>query len=148
MSSIAYATTDTIPKHQAFVYIGMNYAGPATASYSVETGSWGMSSNTSFSVVADVVPHGIKEQTTQWLGIKAYYTFHSEDKLCYMFYIAPKKSLNSTTELIEFGFNPNYTLSKNILLGIILGNQSFTGNEMNVFMSAGLVFLFNKQNEK
>lgn len=141
------AQTDTTqPKHQAFVYAGTNFAPNQKETYSFEFGAWGMSSNTSFSATYDVEP--IAGKAIMWVGAKAYWTVHSESKLCYMFYLAPKHCITggqgTSTDLIEFGFNPNYTLSKNILFGITVGDQAFYNSQWNLFGSAGFVFLFDK----
>lgn len=138
------AQTDTTqPKHQAFFYVGTNFAPHQSETYSLELGTWGITSNTSFSITYDFLPRvGIQS----WIGAKAYWTVHSENKLCYMVYLAPKHGLNGgqQNDLLEFGFNPNYTINKNILFGVTVGNQALYNSPLNLFGSVGFVFLFNK----
>ena len=150
----AFAQSDTVkkyePKHLPFISIGMNFSPHSANSISAEVGYWGTTSNTSFSLTFDVVP-GInpsnKTFCSEWIGVKAYWTIHNEEKLCYMLYVAPKHCLNSfsgqsETELIEFGFNPYYKITKNILLGVTLGSQCYGGsNQWNIFYSAGFAFI-------
>jgi len=142
-TSFAQTTDTTQPAHRAFIYAGTNFAPHSNLSYSAEIGTWGMTSNTSFSATFDVVP--VNGVLHDWIGAKTYYTVHSEAKLCYMVYVAPKYALDgSKDQLIEFGFNPNYTLNKNFLLGITLGDQAYAGSPWNLFVSAGIVFLIPK----
>lgn len=131
------------PKHRAFIYAGTNWAPGYQLSYSAEVGTWGMSSNASFSATYDAVPSG--NTITSYVGAKAYYTVHSEQKLCYMVYIAPKVALNSEkTQLVEYGFNPNYTLTNDLLLAVTLGNQAYNASPWNPFVSGGIIYLFRK----
>jgi hypothetical protein len=149
-------------RHSPYISAGMNWAPKSANSASFEAGTWGMSANTSFGVTYDFVPTSftyangasvnIGQYTAQWLGVKAYWTVHSEDKLCYMLYMSPKVcvhnmknedgSYSSSKELLEFGFNPNYTITKNILLGVTVGNQ-YLGSDspLNLFASGGFIFL-------
>ena len=141
-------TTET-PLHQAFVYVGTNFSPGGLLSYSAEVGTWGQKSNTSFSATFDAVPSYGTSTLKYWGGIKAYYTVHSEDKLCYMFYVAPKVSLDKAhDQLIEFGFNPNYTLAKWCLLGVTIGDQCTATSQWNMFTSVGFVFLLPKAAKK
>ena len=140
------------PLHQTFIYVGTNFAPNSLLSYSGELGIWGIKSNTSFSGTLDFVP--IESNIQTWIGAKAYYTFHTEDKLCYMIYIAPKfcidKGLStnkSIDQVLEFGFNPNYTLNKYFLLSVTLGNQVTAISQLNIFSSIGFVFLLPKPNK-
>lgn len=141
----SFAQTDTtLPKHRAFLYVGTNFMPHQNLSYSAELGTWGITSHTSFSATFDVVP--VNGVLHDWIGVKAYYTVHGEQKLCYMFYAAPKYALDgSKDQLIEFGFNPNYSLNDNVLLSITLGNQSFATSPWNLFLSGGFVFLLPKK---
>ena len=144
----AMAQTDSVKKHAPYFSIGANFSPKSPNSLSIEGGTWGISSNTSFGSTCDMVPRNDKNGTYQvWVGAKAYYTTHSEAKLCYMYYIAPKVCVNNkegeSKELIEFGFNPYYTLNKNILFGMAVGNQ-YLGSDSpwNMFLSGGFTFLF------
>ena len=144
----AMAQTDSVKKHVPYFSVGMNYSPKSTNSVSVEGGTWGMTANTSFGATCDIVPRNDSGHTNQvWLGAKAYYTTHTEAKLCYMWYLAPKICVNSrkgeNKELLEFGINPYYTLNKNVLAGFTLGNQYLgSDNPWNMFISGGFTFLF------
>ncbi len=134
-------------KHRMFVYAGANYTPHNVLSYSGEAGVWGMTSNTSFSATFDAVPTGIGDKITPWVGAKAYWTVHSENKLCYMLYLAPKTSVDNTNQqCLEYGFNPNYTLSKDLLLAVTLGQQYYFKSTTTTFGSIGLILLLNKVN--
>jgi len=153
----AMAQTASVKKHAAYISVGSNYSPKTQNSYSVEAGTWGIASNTTFGMTYDFVPGDyniirngapdvLKNYTAQWLGAKAYWTTHSEEKLCYMVYIAPKICVNShegmDRELIEFAFNPYYTLHKNVLFGLAIGNQYYgSNNPWNIFINGGFTFL-------
>lgn len=152
----ALAQTDTSKKHVPYLSIGLNFAPKTTNSTSIEGGTWGITSNTTFGVTYDFVPSNytnsngvMKNYLAQWLGAKAYWTTHSETKLCYMVYVAPKICVNTkpgmNKELIEFGFNPYYNISKKLLFGVCIGNQ-ILGNDSqwNMFLSGGFTYLFIK----
>lgn len=130
-------------KHEAYISPSTSWSPNNNLSYSVEAGTWGIVSNTSFGVTFDAVPNAGK--FNYYLGGKAYYTVHNEDKLCYMVYVAPKFNVNDQKDqIIEFGFNPNYTLSKSVLFGVTLGNQVNTNSQWNWFIGGGFVFLLKK----
>jgi hypothetical protein len=129
-------------KHVAYFSPSISWTPGAPVSYSFEAGSWGLASNTSYGATFDVVPYDGK--VDYWLGAKLYYTLHSEPTLSYFLYIAPKTNINRREGLLEFGFNPNYTLSKHLLLGVTLGEQVYAGGNNTVFGSLGLVYLFSK----
>ncbi len=129
------------PMHRGFIYVGTNYSPGSVLGYSAEAGTWGCKSNTSYSATFDVVPQG-KGTVQLWVGGKAYFTVHSEDKLQYMVYIAPKFSLEKVPgQVIEWGFNPNYVLNNNFLLGLTVGSQSTATTPLNWFTSIGFVYL-------
>ena len=140
----APATTEQ-PKHQGFVYVGTNYSPGYPLSYSAEVGTWGQKASTSYSIVFDAVPSYGTSTLKYFIGPKMYFTTHSEDKICYMVYIAPKVSLDKAHDgLIEFGFDPYYTISKTVLFGVTIGDQVTTSGQWNLFGSAGFVFLLPK----
>jgi hypothetical protein len=155
----AMAQTDTTsPKHVGYFSAGLNYSPKSQNSISVEGGVWGISSNTTFGATYDFVPGNYvinKGKDTlinywaQWVGVKAYWTTHSESKLCYMVYVAPKICINAKEgmnhELIEFGFNPYYSINKYILFGVCIGDQ-YIGSDSpwNIFINGGFTFLFFK----
>jgi hypothetical protein len=134
-------------KHRYFGYLGTNWTPYNKPSYSGEVGIWGMSANTSYSIVCDLVPNGSKFDI--WLGPKMYFTTHSESKLCYMVYVAPKFSTTnakSNQQCLEYGFDPYYTLNDNLLLGVTIGQQYYYNSTSTTFGSVGFVYLFNKFN--
>ena len=146
----ATAQTDTAKKHVGYLSAGFNYSPRSSNSLSIEGGTWGITSNTTFGVTYDIVPISIggKNYYSQWAGVKAYWTTHSETKLCYMVYVALKTCINSKQgmehELIEFGFNPYYTISKHTLFGVCIGDQYYgSDNSWNIFLNCGFTFLFN-----
>jgi hypothetical protein len=146
--TLAFVLTATAqesqPKHRAFLGLGANYMPGYNLSYSAEVGAWGMSAPTSFSAVFDMVP--VDGDITYYAGAKLYFTTYSTDKICYMVYLAPKVNLNDIKQgIFEFGFNPNYTLHKNWLFGVTIGNQVYEGSNWNLFSSAGFIYLFPKK---
>ena len=59
-----------------------------------------------------------------------------------MLYFQPKFNTNNfNTRVIELGFNPNYTLNNNMLLGLTVGGQLDKSNEFSPFLGVGLVLL-------
>lgn len=138
-----FAQTES-PKHRPFVYGGLGWTPSQDLSYSVEAGTWGITSPTSFSATFDATRNvSAPSKLDYWVGAKAYYTVYSVPTICYMVYVAPKMKLDgSNTTLIEYGFNPNYTLNDDLLLGVTLGNQSLAGSPMNMFVSAGFIYMF------
>lgn len=144
ISTASNAQTKETPKHRAFVSASGNWQPGYNPSYSFEAGSWGMTSPTTYSAVVDVVPNYFNGgQTKVFVGAKAYWTIGAPGKMCYMFYVAPKVQADSLKNgLIEFGFNPYYTLSNDLLLGVAVGNQTYDSSPWNIFGSLGIVYLF------
>lgn len=147
-SSFAQTAPTTVeqPLHRAFGYVGTNYAPGNLLSYSAEVGTWGCKSNTSYSFVFDAVPQYGATTPQYWVGVKAYYTVHSEEKLQYMVYIAPKFSIDKVPgQVIEWGFNPNYVLNNDLLLAVTIGSQSSVTTPLNWFTSIGFIYLLPKK---
>lgn len=138
-------------RHSAFASYGMGWTANQDLTYSGEVGTWGTKSPTSFSITFDASRNVAKGHSdtnplfTKWMGAKAYYTIPGGDsKLCYMLYVKEAVQLDSTSNsLTEFGFNPNYTLSNHLLLGVTIGNQTLANSPWNLFTSVGIVYLFN-----
>ena len=135
--------------HSPFASYGMSWTPNSDLTYSGEVGTWGTKSPTSFSITFDAARNVLKGGTdtnplfTKWVGVKAYYTIFEREKICYMLYGKQAVQLNNTqTTLLEFGFNPNYTLSKHLLLGFTIGNQALQNSQWNLFSSLGVVYLF------
>ena len=145
--SFAQNETDTPPGHAPFVYLGLGWTANSELSYSGEAGIWGMAKATSYSATFDAVVNvtDAPGQYSYWLGVKPYITIFSARNLCVMTHIAPKIQLaKDVNTLIEIGFDPYYNLNDNWLLGFTVGNQSMKGSPVNVFVSGGVVYLFNK----
>lgn len=140
---------DTIPKqlitkqptlHKAFLSLSTCWI-PGNKLYtSVEAGSWGTNSCTSFSAVADIVT--VNHVVQYVVGPKAYYTSHQSPTLSYMFYVAPKFNIVTKTSILEFGVNQNYIISKYVIIGVALGNQLFDDSSRKTFFQVGAVYLF------
>lgn len=143
------ASIDHKPQHSPFASYGMSWTPNSDLTYSGEVGTWGTKSSTSFSVTFDASRNAAKGYSdtsplfTKWMGVKAYYTLPGGGpKLCYMVYAKEAVQLdNSSNSLLEFGFNPNYTLSNHFLLGATIGNQALQGSQWNLFSSLGVVYL-------
>ena len=58
--------------------------------------------------------------------------------------MAPKYNLNTDKTLLEFGFNPYYSLTNDVLLGVTIGNQVCENSPLNLFGSVGFVYLLPK----
>lgn len=132
-------------KHDPFASYGMGWTPNKDLTYSGEVGVWGNTSPTSFSLTFDATRSVARRDASmfsKWVGVKAYYTVFSGPKICYMLYAKEALQLgNSSESLLEFGFNPNYTLSDSWLLGVTVGNQVIAGSQWNMFSSIGLVYL-------
>lgn len=134
---------DNGPKHRAYVNPSVSWTPGYKPSYTLEAGTWGMSSYTSFGGIIDVVV--VDRRAQYWVGVKPYYTIFQNEKLTYMLYVAPKYNLTTGSTMLEYGINQNYTLSKDWLLGVTLGNQlTEDGNNM-TFLSLGILYLFPKK---
>jgi hypothetical protein len=137
------AQTEDAPSKRPFVYGGVGYTPTNDLTYSVEAGCWGITSPTSFSVTFDGVRTTMQSSKLDyWIGIKTYFTTYSDSSVSYMFYIAPKVSTGSGDLLIEYGLNPNYTLGKNTLLALTIGNQVTKKSPTNIFVSLGIIQMF------
>ena len=147
--SFAQDECDTPPGHVPFISWGLGWTANSELSYSGEAGIWGMAKATSFALTFDAVVNveNAPGQYTYWLGVKPYITVFTANKLCVMTHIAPKMQLvkeKNVNTLIEIGFDPYYELSDDLLLGFTVGNQSMKGSPVNIFVSGGFVYLFNK----
>jgi hypothetical protein len=59
-----------------------------------------------------------------------------------MLYGMPQFNTNDFSQnIIEFGFNPNYTVNENILLALTVGNQVTSTSQLNMFFGVGFIFL-------
>lgn len=130
-----------------FVYLGSGYANTNTllSGFSGELGVWGTTKVTSYSVTFDVVNQP-SVNTSYWVGIKPYFTAFDNGKISYMLYFQPKfnvnnEGLNIKERLIEVGFNPNYTVSNNVLLGLTFGGQIDKTNAFYPFVGIGFIIL-------
>lgn len=132
-------------KHSPFASYGMGWTPNSDISYSAEVGTWGTKSPTSFSATFDISRNTLEYQTvSKWIGAKAYYTVLEKNRITYMVYIKQAIQIDNVKKtLLEFGFNPNYTLRKDLLLGVTVGNQAISGSQWNLFSSLGFVYLFN-----
>lgn len=131
------------PNQRPFVALGTTYSS-VTLPVSVEVGKWGIASPLSYSLSVDYY-HYNKSYQELWAGPKLYYTVYNNDeyKVCYMLYMSPKIDLKNTdNQLLEFGFNPNYMLTDDLLLGVTFGNTAYRTSQLNLFMSVGFVYLF------
>jgi uncharacterized protein (DUF849 family) len=123
-----------------FAFAGASSDPMNNSSLSLEAGVWGMEKATSYSITFDHM-RGSGMQSN-WIGIKPYFTIFDNGKISYMLYASPKFNLaNFNEKIIEFGFNPNYVVSKNILFGVTMGNQVTSTSQWNMFFGAGFVFL-------
>ncbi len=145
---LSFAQDTTKRRHDPFLSVGIGWTPNKDLTYSAELGTWGNVSPTSFSLTYDMSRNVSKEALntnplfSHWMGIKAYYTVYSGTKICYMFYVKEAIQMeNSSNSLLEMGFNPNYTISNNWLLGVTLGNQALAGSQWNLFSSVGFVYL-------
>jgi hypothetical protein len=130
------------PRHVPYASVSGNYSPGYKVSYSAEAGSWGTTSNTSYGGTFDVVPNS-DGSVGYWVGAKLYYTVHAEERLCYMVYVAPKGRLDQKQGLLEYGFNPNYTLSPRTLLSVTLGQQVYASSA-STFGSLGVIYFLRK----
>lgn len=46
-----------------------------------------------------------------------------------------------TVIVIEFGVNPNYIVSKDLLVAVTIGNQVIKNSQLNMFASLGMIYL-------
>ena len=127
-----------------FAYIGTGSApsSPTILSgLSGEIGFWGTTKVTSYSLTLDITDYNLSKAET-WVGVKPYFTAFDNGKISYMLYFQPKFNTNNfNTRVIELGFNPNYTLNNNMLLGLTVGGQLDKSNEFSPFLGVGLVLL-------
>lgn len=128
-------------KHVLFASPTLSWSPGYPVAYSLEGGIWGVNSNTSYSATLDVVPSG--GSVDYVVGAKLYYTVHNEALLSYMIYVSPKYDLTTGDALLEYGFNPNYTITQKVLLSITLGQQA-TVSGTATFGCAGIIYLFQK----
>lgn len=140
--SIKSNTPARATTHVAFISSSVCWT-PGNKLYtSFEVGSWGTTSCTSFSAVADFITENNKRQCV--VGPKAYYTSHASPKLSYMFYVAPKLNLATSHTLLEYGVIQNYVITKAAIINVTLGNQLFEDSSRKTFFQIGLVYLIPK----
>lgn len=132
-----------VPRHRAFISPSGSWTPGYTPSFSLEAGTWGMSSFTSFSAVVDAVP--VDRRLQYVVGPKAYWTAYNAEKLCYMFFVSPKYNTTTKEGLLEYGINPNYTLGYDYLLSVTLGQQFYENGSTSTFGSVGIIYLFHKK---
>ncbi len=128
-----------------FVYVGTGYSTTNNTGFSGEMGFWGTSKATSYSLTIDIM-NNVDPSTNYMVGLKPYFTAFDNGKISYMLYFQPKFNMNSdglhlNNRVIEIGFNPNYTVNNNILLGLTFGGQLVPSGTFNPFLSCGFVFL-------
>lgn len=143
---LSFTTFAQTAKHVPYASPSVGWTPAQDLTYSFEAGIWGTSSPTSFAITFDagknisVQPAG---DFSKWIGLKAYYDMKDLDKISYYTYAAMKMKMdNSKESIIEFGFNPCYTLSKRWLASITLGNQITSTSQWNMFISGGFLYLF------
>jgi uncharacterized protein (DUF849 family) len=140
LSITASAQTKLTEGRKLFTSIGGSADPSNNTALSLEAGVWGMEKATSYSITFDHM-RGSGTQSN-WIGIKPYFTIFDNGKISYMLYTSPKFNLTNFSErIIEFGFNPNYVVNKNILFGVTMGNQITSSSQWNMFIGAGFVFL-------
>jgi hypothetical protein len=136
---------ETQPFRRPFVYGGFGYTPSKISTISLEAGYWGITSTTSFSLTYDVVKDLNQDEwnLNHYVGIKPYFTVHDDVELSHMVYIMPKINVVDLDDiLLEFGYNPNYKISKNDLISVTLGNQVSSTAQWSLFTSIGYIRLF------
>ena len=140
VSVTCFAQSSDSTRHVPFASVSSNYTPGLPLSFGAEAGIWGTKANTSYAATFDVMPNG-RSETAYYLGAKLYYTVFNSEKLQYMVYVSPKARLNAKEGMLEYAFNPYYTLCPNALLGVAVGQQ-VTRTGTNTFGGLSLVYLF------
>jgi hypothetical protein len=142
-SSYSQTKNSLVEGRRPFVFAGSSMDPSKNLSLSAEAGVWGISKATSYSLTFDAVTNtGVETPYTYWVGVKPYFTIFDNGKISYMLYVMPKFNTKDFSQnIIEFGFNPNYTINDNILLALTMGNQVTSVSQWNMFFGAGFIFL-------
>lgn len=123
-----------------FAFLGSSADPMNNYALSFEAGVWGTAKATSYSITYDRMVSSTGTGSN-WVGIKPYFTIFDNGEISYMLYTSPKINVESGERMIEFGFNPNYTVSNNLLFGVTLGNQVTPTGQWNMFLGVGFVIL-------
>lgn len=126
-----------------FLFMGTSTDPLKNLSLSGEIGVWGIQKSTSYSLTFDAVTNtGVETPYSYWVGVKPYFTIFDNGKISYMLYAMPKFNTRDFNQnIIEFGFNPNYTVNDNILFAVTAGNQVTSSSQWNMFFGIGFIFL-------
>lgn len=152
------AQTDTI-KHTTFYSIEYNWSPKLPNSISFEIGKWGVMSKNTFGITYDFIPASrvvingkdtLKNISyyTQWVGFKTRVTLYNESKFRCAAYFAPKICINSEQgmdkEMIEFGFNSYFEISKNVMFVATIGDRYISNKNSHIIVNGGFTFIFPK----